>query len=551
MAAPQSPRSGKDDRNRYAALAFCWGDLLFELDAAGAVAFCAGPVQEFTGIKPEEIAGRPFLDLVAPADAPVLAGFLKAIRNRGREDGEEIRLRRGAALLPVRIAGYCMDDRVYVALRLRTGKPAAAEAPAGGGLRDRDSFSQQAGRRIKEMEKRGQRAEMTVLDVTGLSGLGETLSEREQTALLASIGTCLSRNSLDGDTATRIAGDAFGLVHHPALDIALLRTQLLEAARTATPAASVLEISHTTVTMDEAGDVSEHDLAKGLMYAIGSFQKRSGGEFNLASLTDNLSSLISQGISDMRDFRRVLSSRGFAMALQPIIDTRTGAVHHFEALCRFDAASPEESPYRYITFAEETGLIHEFDLAMAVKVVHWLRRTPVNNSKFSVAVNISGYSIGRPEYVQAIHHLLKANPWTLDRLMFEITESSRMTDLEAANEFIQGLRRLGYKVCLDDFGAGAASFQYLSALEVDVVKIDGSAVRNAQRAPKGRAFLSALTELCSRLGVETIAEMIDSPESLRFVRDCRCDYVQGFLFGKPSRTIGDFSPLPNIELFPR
>jgi EAL domain-containing protein (putative c-di-GMP-specific phosphodiesterase class I) len=124
-----------------------------------------------------------------------------------------------------------------------------------------------------------------------------------------------------------------------------------------------------------------------------------------------------------------------------------------------------------------------------------------------------------------------------------------MSDLEAANNFIQSLRKRGYHVCLDDFGAGAASFQYLSVLEVDVVKLDGSAVKNAQKAAKGRAFLSALTELCKRMGVETIAEMVDTPDTLDFCRDCGCNYVQGFLFGKPSRDVRDFSPLPQSQLF--
>ncbi|MCB2107988.1 MAG: EAL domain-containing protein, partial [Rhodobacteraceae bacterium] len=78
-----------------------------------------------------------------------------------------------------------------------------------------------------------------------------------------------------------------------------------------------------------------------------------------------------------------------------------------------------------------------------------------------------------------------------------------------------------------------ASFQYLSVLEVDVVKLDGSAVKNAQAAPKGRAFLRALTTLCKTMKVETIAEMVDSRETLEFVRDCGVEYVQGFLFGKP------------------
>jgi EAL domain-containing protein (putative c-di-GMP-specific phosphodiesterase class I) len=147
-----------------------------------------------------------------------------------------------------------------------------------------------------------------------------------------------------------------------------------------------------------------------------------------------------------------------------------------------------------------------------------------------------------------LDQLLKVNDWTQGKLCFEITESARMSDLDSANNFIQRLRKVGYKVCLDDFGAGSASFQYLSSLDVDIVKLDGSAVKNAEKSKKGRAFLSALTELCRRLGVETVGEMIDTPQTLAFVRDCNVDFVQGFLFGKPSADLKDFNPLPHREL---
>jgi EAL domain-containing protein (putative c-di-GMP-specific phosphodiesterase class I) len=176
---------------------------------------------------------------------------------------------------------------------------------------------------------------------------------------------------------------------------------------------------------------------------------------------------------------------------------------------------------------------------------------PLNNDMYRVAVNVSGYSIFQDFYLEGLFELLARNPWTAGRLIFEVTESSRMANLEQANSFIQRLRGSGYEVCLDDFGAGAASFQYLSALDVDEVKLDGSAVKNAERSARGRAFLSALTELCRRLSVHTVAEMVDCPGTLAFVKDCGCDFVQGWLFGKPSTNVKDFLPYKNNDLLTR
>jgi EAL domain-containing protein (putative c-di-GMP-specific phosphodiesterase class I) len=274
------------------------------------------------------------------------------------------------------------------------------------------------------------------------------------------------------------------------------------------------------------------------------------GAVDIREITANMSRLVDEAACEVNDFKQIVALSKFDIVLQPIVNTMSGEIHHYEALCRFEK-NPAESPFRTITFAEETGLIHEFDLAMAKKVVDWLSKRPRNSDRFNVAVNVSGFSIGQDSYLDALMKLLKTNEWTRGKLMFEITESARMSNLEQANNFIQALRTLGYSVSLDDFGAGAASFQYLSVLEVDLVKLDGSAVKNAQKAAKGRAFLSALTGLCRAMEIGTIAEMIDTPETLTFVRDCGCDYVQGYLFGKPSRDIRHFTPLPRIELFGR
>jgi len=240
----------------------------------------------------------------------------------------------------------------------------------------------------------------------------------------------------------------------------------------------------------------------------------------------------------VRGFRKVLSEDSFDVAFHPIVDVRTGHIHHYEALARFQGTAAGQSPYKFITFAEEVGLIWKFDLAMAGKVIAWLKTQRAR--KYKIAVNISGHSIGNLDYLAQLYTLLSANHWARQRVMFEITESARIADLSAANRFFQTLRKEGYEVCLDDFGAGAASFQYLSSLDVDVVKLDGSAIKNALAAKKGRAFLTALAKLCQDIGVETVAEMIDDKETLKFVRDCGIDYVQGYLFGEPSTDIETF-----------
>ena len=102
------------------------------------------------------------------------------------------------------------------------------------------------------------------------------------------------------------------------------------------------------------------------------------------------------------------------------------------------------------------------------------------------------------------------------------------------NDVIQALRQAGHKVCLDDFGAGAAAFQYLKSLEVDLVKIDGAYVRNALKDEQAQAFLKSIASLCTDLGIDTIGEMIENPSTANFLIAHGVRFGQGYRFGKPS-----------------
>ena len=115
------------------------------------------------------------------------------------------------------------------------------------------------------------------------------------------------------------------------------------------------------------------------------------------------------------------------------------------------------------------------------------------------------------------------------------------------NNGLQKLRARGHEICLDDFGAGAANFEYLSALDVDIIKFDGGAMRTALANPKGRAFLKATALLCRDLGIHTIAEMIHDQASYEMVCELGIDYGQGYYLGPPV-TIGSTPTNSDLEM---
>lgn len=545
----------KAERDRYVSLAFTWADLLFELDRDFSIIFASGATRAFFGTSSDSLVGSPFRDLVAPPDAPKIGETLKKILNTGRVQEEFIRvIGPDKGWLYVAMSAYCLggdEDHLFVAMR----KTSAAAARASmndqrleNGLFDSAAFADIAANRIKNLRASGENADVTVVSLPAISDIQERIDETSQVNLEKAVGQMLQSYSVGGDTAAKIGNGVFSLLHATQTPITEIVRQVEEITRNMDPTGRGSKVETATVPMAEMAGVSEDDLVKGLGYMMTKFSDSVAAGVGLEDLATNMTSLISEAAGKVTQFKQIITQAEFYVALQPIIHIYTGDIHHYEALCRFDS-KPGESPFKSITFAEETGLIHEFDIAMAKKVIDWIGKFPRNTNKYRVAVNVSGFSMSQTSYLDTLMQLLRDNAWTQGKLMFEITESSRMSDLEQANNFIQTLRKRGYHICLDDFGAGAASFQYLSVLDVDVVKLDGSAIKNAQRAPKGRAFLSALTELCRRMTVETIAEMVDSIEALDFCRDCGCNYVQGYLFGKPSREVKDFTPLPQSQLF--
>ena len=544
----------KRERDRYAQMTFAWADLAFELDRFFNIEFVEGPTEAFFALSKKELQGSSFRDLVMPSDIPLVGQIFKSILKAGRIHDKKLRLLLHTGQPQwVSMSAYCLgeDSNIFLALR----KSSADELPssslpkdAQSGLVDGNSFSALAAERLRAIQEAGESAEVTLVSIPEITALQERLDAGANDALMQSVGDFLKTNSVGGDTAAKVGDGRFSIMHASGTKVEDLVSQIEGLTQKFDPTGVGVQVQSATMEMDGELGISEEDLAKGLLYTMNKFRDSDGAGLNIKDLTANMSTLVGQAVAEVNNFKQIVEKGDFFVALQPIIHIATGEIHHYEALCRFDKTGVE-SPFKTITFAEETGLIHDFDFAMAKKVVEWLGKFPRNSNKYRAAVNVSGYSIGKPTYVDALHKMLKENEWLVGKLMFEITESSRMSDLDSANNFIQALRSKGYHVCLDDFGAGAASFQYLSVLDVDVVKLDGSAVKNAMKAPKGRAFLSALTELCKRMSVETIAEMVDTPETLDFCRDCNCNYVQGFLFGRPSKEVKDFNPLPQANLF--
>jgi PAS domain S-box-containing protein len=545
------------ERDTFAALAFCWADMVVKTDADLAIVFASGATSHFTGMTPETLTGRRLIDIVEADDARQVRDAVMAARGKARVTREPVRVRRPSGInANARVSAYAPESAAVFYLAFQKIS-AREELRADGqkrdpvsGLLDAATFAEAAAEHVSKGPQYGEDAAISLIELADFERLANVLPPANRAAMLRKIGEVLRVAAIDGISATQAGNGRFSIVHDADADLTQLEASIAAITRHADPAGRGSDIQHVRVAADHGECVDEGELTRGLLYMLNRFGHAAGSSSNLRSLSRSMSELADQAVAEVRDFKRMVRETRFHLAFQPIVAADNGDIHHYEALCRFTSSASDRSPARRIAFAEETGMIHDLDLAVVRAAIDWLS-TRSDRDSITIAVNISGQSVENEAWTRTLCDLLANSPVAHGRLAFEITESAGMADLRRANRFIRTLRERGYPVALDDLGAGAASFRYLSALEVDMVKIDGTAIRHARTARKGRAFLTALAELCHRLGTASVAEMIDDEAGLQFARDCGVDYVQGYLFGQPSANLQDFSPLRNVTLFQR
>jgi EAL domain-containing protein (putative c-di-GMP-specific phosphodiesterase class I) len=246
-------------------------------------------------------------------------------------------------------------------------------------------------------------------------------------------------------------------------------------------------------------------------------------------LHQQLGPAVETAIARFEDWRRAVAEAGLVLVFQPIVRLSDRGVHHYEVLARFPDG---QKAHEVVGFGEEAGLIEEFDLAICRKALAVLAEAPGT----MLAVNLSGRSVGSAAFRTALGSLLRRHRGLLPRLMFELTETYAVERVEAAAEFVNGLKAYGSRICLDDFGAGAAAYHYLRHFAVDFVKIDGAFLRSALSRRRDRALIRSICGLCRELDTGVIGEMIEDETAAAAALALGIDFGQGRLFGAPSPT---------------
>lgn len=531
-----SDKDLKDQRDRFLAFAFAGADLMLEVDAEGKILYALGAAKGMTGSTDASLTGKNVADIFASRDR----GLITSLRGRAKP-GQRI----GPVLVNLNedhtsfrkamLAGVTMPDRPNIMFMTLSRGTLAQVAESRrerdnseNAMLDKDTFANAALEMMAASDMLGQKLGMTFVDLPGAKDFKGKIGAEKWSGFRDTVSTMLRSYAADGRTAAALDDGRFGVVHGAGIEAASIQKDIEALSRAADPEKKGIAAAAKKVDLND-DTLSERELANAVMYTINQFEKQ-GKDFSILSLEAGFETFLEANAQKISEFKTIINQSRFDLKFQPIVDLKTGEAAHYEVLVRF---ADGKSPYEAIVFCEDVGLSPELDLAICGKVINYLVFNAPKNVR--VSVNLSGISIQNERFIDKLRNKLEPHlkgdiP---KRLIFEITESSKINDLDKVNKFVQALQDDGFKIELDDFGAGSASFQYLHKIHVDAVKIDGAYIMNITKSERDKSMVASLVRMCADLKVGVVAERVETREHADLLKSIGVDLGQGYYFAKP------------------
>ena len=261
--------------------------------------------------------------------------------------------------------------------------------------------------------------------------------------------------------------------------------------------------------------------------------------------------LPANAVMTKRDFsiaeqvQQALHEDRIVLAYQPIVEAASADVAFYEGLVRLVGPDGElVAAGQFVPVVEQMGLMRLVDRKVLDLGLEALEQNPA----LRLSINVSGLTAVDPVWLAKLSERLTGRPHVATRLTLEITETVALDDIDESSRFVRTLAALGCRVALDDFGAGFTSFRHLRALKVNMVKIDGSFVRDLLQNPDNRVFVRTLVGLAKGIDLVAVAECVETQEEAEFLRGEGVDYLQRFYFGRPEARLPDFGSKAALKL---
>ena len=266
------------------------------------------------------------------------------------------------------------------------------------------------------------------------------------------------------------------------------------------------------------------------------YKAKSKGKNQLCFFDENMLLAINRDLKVENEIRSALKYNRFYLVFQPQYETETKRLRGFETLLRLkDETGVPIPPSDFIPVAERSGLIFEIDRWVLRHAMQSFSEEITGNSDFIVSVNISARHIVEPGFAEEVKYMLEENNFPPERLEIEVTESCFIASIEKAISTLLKIKSLGVQIALDDFGTGYASLSYLQKLPIDLLKIDKSFIDDMTDREEGGNFVKSIIAIGHMFHCKVISEGVEEEQQLELLKELKCDYIQGYLWGKPQK----------------
>lgn len=374
-----------------------------------------------------------------------------------------------------------------------------------------------------------------VIGVDKLAMVNNAFGYEVGDAVLVAIGQRLDRALRASDIIGRLGGDRFGvlLTNCPEQSVTNCMDRIIEGMRN-----QAIEIDGQSIPITVSiGCVlfpglvnTAYEVMTKAESALAYAKKAGRCCANVYRPSEQQTLLHRRTLDIGTQVQQAMREQRLIFTYQPIVAAQTLTVSKYECLLRMKDTNGDILPAgAFIPVVEQLGMTRLMDRYVLDMTVEELRR----DQQAVLSLNISGLTATDQSWLRALIAAVKSTPSIAERLIVEITETAALHDIEESARFVNVVRDVGCRVAIDDFGAGFTSFRHLKALTVDLVKIDGSFVRNLANNTDQQLFIRNLMGLAGTFGLETVAEFVENEADAQVLIDAGVHYLQGYYYGRP------------------
>jgi len=517
------------------------------VDERGRIQYANPVMAEFIGSTVEILQNQAFCDLIAtPEGEQQWSGstFYRQWRERKIHRMREAELYRSeGGTLPVSLscaplphpqrAMVVIARDISVERDLTTRLEALIISDPLTGLLNRRGFYLAAEAALARAQRSAGKFAVIYLDLDGFKRINDSLGHAIGDELLCHVARQLKAGLRSYDALARIGGDEFTILLdalHYCRDAARVTDKLMSLVSVQHQISGEefsISASAGIACYPEGGNTVE-SLLRAADMAM--YEAKQNGRHSYHFHSPQMTKRAHARLKLEQRLRKAVERQHFSLLYQPQFYLQSGRLRGFEALLRWTHGNGHVSPLEFIPLLEETQLINPMgEWIFAEGLKHLLQLREQLGHEFVLSLNVSPVQFVQPQLVTQLTHLLQLHDLVPNQLEVEVTESTLMRDMQATQRHLAQLRELGVRVAVDDFGTGYSSLAYLRQFDVDTLKIDRLFIANMLDSPRDAAIVSTIIDLAKHLGLEVVAEGVESQEQRQWLLEHQCTSLQGWL----------------------